>query len=201
MSNAMSVFRNHRGHGIFNNKKGDCYMKRIIFGLIIFFCFNSFFALIEVSTAGEQEKDVKVKSNMNSTMEQIAKHLEFLGYKIETKVDSGGKPYFIAYNSTANDIVVTPYEPNFTFFQTTLTSVKSPSSDMDAFVNKANGSFYIARFYYETNEKIKGTMLRFDAIYTGEYSKESFGKFIDMFRHDQDMIRSMGNYNKIFLED
>jgi len=176
-------------------------MKRMVFCLIMYFCFSISLTLTEASAAGQQEKDVTAKSNLSSTMEQIANHLEFLGYRIDKKVPGDKKPYFIAYHSTRNNLVVIQYEPNFIYFRTNLTSVKPPSSNMDAFVNKANHSFSVSRFYYDKNEKEKGTILRFSAMYIGEYSKEIFGKFIDMYKRDQDMVRGMENFTKTFLKD
>jgi hypothetical protein len=71
---------------------------------------------------------------------------------------------------------------------------------MTDFVNTAAPSFDITHLYCTVDNQTKKAKLTFVAIYTGAYSKEVFAMFIDRFRQDQDKIKYMKNYEKIFLE-
>lgn len=169
-------------------------MKKIAFLLLFLFLF--------LCNPGAQAKDLQMsKEDLNvsiRTMEKFANHLEFFGYRIEKKIDTE-KPYFYAYHSTYNNLAVYTIAPNYYLFQTLLLCKQHGSAAMDDFVNKANKLMGVSRFYYEPDANKKGTSLKFDAIYMGEYTKTIFGFFIDELRRDQNAIVYMENYHKIFL--
>jgi hypothetical protein len=172
-------------------------VKKIAFLLVLFL-----FLCIPTAQAKEQmsKEDLNVSYQ---TMGKFANHLEFLGYRIEKKTDtaSSENPYFYAYHTTSNNIIVSAFAPNYYLFRTNLICVKPGSAAMADFVNKANKVMDISRFYWEPDTNTKGTNLRFEAIYMGDYSKQTFGLFIDMLRRDQNNILYMENYKKIFLNN
>jgi hypothetical protein len=174
-------------------------MKKIIFFLVLSILLNISLAIAKTPVAEEQGKTTTPKLSAN--MENIAKHLELLGYRIENdnSVTTTGKPYFIAYSDYENNIMVTEYMPKFISFRTFLITEKPLSADMKDFANKANQSFEIVRMICDINDKTKNAEIRFVTMYTGEYSKEIFGTFLSMYRHDISSIMAMENYDKVFL--
>lgn len=138
---------------------------------------------------------------MSKTLEQIANHLEFLGYKIE-KIEpkkEGDKELVIATHAKNNNMVIFEMLPSFIMFRVNLTSERKPSTEMDTFLNDANKKFDVAKVFYDNEDD--NAVLRFEAIYIGEYSKEIFGQFYDMFEKDQKRIVVLDNFSKIFLKE
>lgn len=178
-------------------------MKKIVFCLIMFLCSNFLVVQATAAAVDKQGKDVPANTNLSPAMEQMATHLEFLGYRIEKPktLEKGDKPLFWAYHNVNNNILVYENYPDFVYLITTLIAKKPLTSDMAVFANKATTSFDISNFHCGTDSATKMADIRFVAIYTGKYSKELFGQFLDFFRKDQDKIRYMENYEKIFLDN
>lgn len=137
---------------------------------------------------------------MNNLLDQLGNHLEFLGYKIEKqepKADSN-RLLIIASHSKNNNIVLFEMSPGFVLLKVSLTTQRKPTPEMDAFINEANKKFDISKFYYDVDSEL--AIIRFEAIYTGIYSKELFGQFVDFFQKDQDRLGLLDNFSKIFLD-
>jgi hypothetical protein len=174
-------------------------MKKIIFFLVLSILLNISWAIAKTPVTEEQGKATTPK--LSATMENIAKHLELLGYRIENDnlVTTTGKAYFIAYSDYENNIIVTEYLPKFIIFRTYLITEIPLSADMKYFANKANLFFETAKMICDTDDKTKNAEITFQAMYTGEYSKDIFGTFLNMYRHDISSINAMENYSKVFL--
>ncbi len=170
-------------------------MKRIIwvFFLFLFFC---------PSISQAIETDVKLIV-ISKTMEKMADHLEFLGYRIEKKPTEEGvkKPYLLAQHPSNYSMFVIEFIPNFYLFRTNLSCSRSGSQAMNDFINKANKLMEISRIFYDPIEETKGTIIRIETIYIGEYQKQIFASFMEMLKKDQERISTMENYEKIFLKE
>lgn len=134
------------------------------------------------------------------TLDQIANHLEFLGYKkeITDAKDDKDRPFLIAKHSSKYNIVGIQFDPNFIRFQISLTTEKRPTERMDEFIVGANRSANISQIYYDLEEG--KVILRIGAVFSGDYSKESFGLFYDWFQGDVARLYSLKDYSKIFLD-
>lgn len=174
-------------------------MKKIIFFLVLAFFLSITLAIAKTPETAEQGKAVTKKLSMN--MENIAKHLELLGYRIEKNNDltTDGKPYFIAYSNYENNLIVVEKLPRFIDFRIILITKKTLSADMKDFANRANSYFDIAKMYYSVNSETKNSNINFEAVYIGEYSKELLGSFLSIFKNDVTLIRTMDDYSKVFL--
>lgn len=137
---------------------------------------------------------------MTQVLDKFGNHLEFLGYKIEKiePKEEGEVGIVIATHPQNNNIVFFEMMPNFVIFQVSLSTKKSPSSDMDAFLNNANKHFYISKLFYKVDANL--AVIKFEAVYTGDYSKELFAQFYDLFEKDQNLLGSLDNFTKVFLD-
>jgi hypothetical protein len=176
-------------------------MKKIIFFLVLSILFSVSSAIAKTPLTEEQGAKKTATQTFSANMENMAQHLELLGYRIEKNnyVTTTGKPYFIAYHESDNNIVVIEYMSNFIILRTMLTTSKPLSADMKDFSNKANKSFTILRMYLNTDEDKKGTQMSFVAVYIGEYKKQIFGSFLNEYKSDINSIRAMEDYDKVFL--
>ncbi len=138
---------------------------------------------------------------INQTLENMGKHLEFLGYKIEKKPekDKSEDYYFAAHHDVENDVIVVAFTSDLYFLGVNFLSVKPITPEMNNFINKANKVFNVARFYCEPDPVTGGSYMRFNTIYTGPYSKTTFALLIDLLKTDLNAILKMDNYEKIFL--
>lgn len=132
---------------------------------------------------------------MNKTMEQIANHLEFLGYKIETRVDNNIN-YIFAGHPQNNDMIIWEMG-NMTVHRVNLASGKSFSDKMYKFFCDVNRNNSVSRFYFDIDGS--QVVVRFHALYTGDYSKEIYGQFYSLFEGDQKKIYAVENYKELFI--
>jgi uncharacterized membrane protein YvbJ len=155
----------------------------------------------EKSTPHKKEEKKKVgglTSIENETLKQMASHLEFFGYEIE-KLNSESKMEIVAARHTKeNNIVLWQIYPSFILFRTGLKTSKSPSSEIDDFINKINKILEITKVYYEMIDN--ELTIQFEAIFNGKYDKEIFGQFIDFFKNDQVKMCSVEEFNKLFID-
>lgn len=116
----------------------------------------------------------------NAELQQMADHLEFLGYSTK-KLDVGEeREWVVAKHPTNNSLVFFELLPNFILFRASFSTGKKHSSEMDVAVNEANKSLNLAKFYYEVEDD--GLVsVKFESIYIGDYSKGVFARFHDFF--------------------
>lgn len=137
----------------------------------------------------------------SSVLDDISNHLSFLGYKtvIEKAKIGGEKDVLFANHDQRNNMAIFSLIPNVMLLKISLTTNKKWNDKMGDFINNANKSFNCARAFYDiTNEGL--VTLRFEGIYTGQYSKEVFGQLFDLFNNDIDNIFRAGkNFNQLFI--
>ena len=139
---------------------------------------------------------------MSKTLDQMASHLEFLGYKIEkfkSEVE-GVKEWLRARHPTKYTVAFFELQPNFVMFRISVTGERKPSAEMAAFLNNANSRFLTAtKQYYDVVDGFP--VLRWQAVYTGDYVKETFGQFFTMFEGAPQQLASLEGFGKIFLKE
>ncbi|MDB5204414.1 MAG: hypothetical protein JWP09_442 [Candidatus Taylorbacteria bacterium] len=126
-------------------------------------------------------------------------HVRFLGYTTEAvePKNPNEKQIFVARHPQKNNIVFFELFPSFTMFRVNLTTERKFSPQMDSFINKANKAFSLSKMYYEIEADT--AILRIEAVYTGEYVKECFGAFLEMFISEQNLIYQLEGFSDIFL--
>lgn len=134
------------------------------------------------------------------TLDQISNHLGFLGYNIEKSEPKkeGEKIFFYAKHVKRNNLVFWEMAPLFSIFNITLTTDVNYKPEIAEYINKANSLLNLAKVFSFASEDGVIT-IRFEAIYIGEYIKETFGQFYDFIEGDQQKFNSLENFSKIFL--
>jgi len=138
---------------------------------------------------------------MSNTLEQIANHLEFLGYAVEiikNKEEGQIPTVCTAEHSSKSNIVINEFAPNFIRFSVGLTTERRPSPEANSFVNELNGKLIISQFNYDVDEETLNMILRFYATYIGEYSKSKFSQFYDFFNTDQQSMSTVDSFDSCF---
>lgn len=132
--------------------------------------------------------------------EEMSKHLEFLGYKVELikAAKEGEKDRMVAVHSKRSNIIVLTLLPGLILYAINLTTKKKFNEEMSAFLNNANKILISTKVYYEIEDEI--VVLRFESIYTGNYNKEVFSQFIESLNNDVDNLFRQGkDFDKIFI--
>lgn len=136
----------------------------------------------------------------DKNFEEMSKHLEFLGYKVEIikATKEGEKDRMIAMHSKRSNIIILTLLPGLILYAINLTTKKKFNDEMSAFLNNANKTLISTKVYYEIEEEV--VVLRFEAIYTGNYNKEVFSQFIETFNNDvENLFRQGKDFDKIFI--
>ena len=123
--------------------------------------------------------------SMSKLFDQMANHLEFLGYSVEINQPAEGeKPSFIARHSQYPNLFIWEMEPGITLMRSSFNIEKAYfPEEMDAAINELSKSVNIMNPNYVVNNDGK-VVLQFDTVYTGDYSREIFGKFIAYVQND-----------------
>ncbi len=136
----------------------------------------------------------------NKTLEKICDHLQFLGFNVEIVSEKEGqKEYALARHAQKYNIAIMILTPNIILFKTNLITNRNSSPAADSFMNTANRTMACTKVYYDVEE---GKMiLRFEAFYIGEYSKEIFSEFFNVTENDMILFNKIENYQEIFLDN
>lgn len=155
----------------------------------------------EKTTPHKKEEKKKVDgltSIKNETLKQMANHLNFLGYEIEKLDLKDDKEFVVARHSKNNNIIFWEMFPNFVMFKVSLTTQKKSSAKVDAYMNEANKDLDFTKVYYDID---KGVLtLGLEAVYIGEYVKQTFGQFYEIFEKDQQRFTLLDDFNKLFID-
>ena len=152
----------------------------------------------------EEEKVIKEQKKesviIDSTLKQIASHLEFLGYEINKLElgEQGDREYIGATHPKKNNIMFWNIFRDFVMLKVSLTTNKKLSLKMNEFLNDANKKLDFAKVYCD--EENGFAVIRFETTYTGKYSKEIFGQFLEIFENDQNRLGSFDNFTKLFID-
>ena len=134
---------------------------------------------------------------MPQNLEQIANHLEFLGFAIEkTPGKDDVKPMLVAKSDKEPTLVIIELSPGWTFFRSNFGINKAASTAMDTAINKLSGVSDVVNPHYVVEDG--KVTLRFDASYTGNYSKDVFGKFISNVLSDIKKMYRIPDVFKVF---
>lgn len=147
------------------------------------------------------EKSVLVEATekmKNIELKQMADHLEFLGYQIKRIELDNGKELVTAVHPTNNNFMFFDLMTGFTLFRVNLSTEKRYEAEMDKAINRVNQDLGLSKIYYEMEDDI--VVLRIEAVYVGEYKKERFGSFYELFENDQKRIFQL-DASKVFLRD
>ncbi len=132
----------------------------------------------------------------NQNIEQIKKHLEFLGYTIKQLDET---------NPDENAVLADhPIKPNIFFRQysggalavysfKTGQAAKDQRSEFLDFINSVNAKTTVARCFANS----EGSFV-FEAWYSGDYDKKMFGLFMDYLDRDTDKWRQAETGQKFF---
>ena len=124
-------------------------------------------------------------------IKSLARHLEFFGYTNEFFEEDPG---FKADHEGYGKVFVRPM--GRIVLHTNYWLISENASDEDAellmIINRLNQSSYVS-----TYSVLKDGGLRIDAVFAGEYSKSSYGEFIDDFH--QDIVRAIRNDEELRL--
>jgi len=137
---------------------------------------------------------------MEKNIEKITNHLSFLGYQIEKlQMPSGNdKAWYVARHSKNHNIILIEITPAVTMLRVGLKTGKTLSNEMIIYVNTANKALTMNKVYFEISEG--NVDVQFEACYSGEYAKEVFGEFYEMFQNDIRLFYGMENFNKIWID-
>lgn len=152
----------------------------------------------EITAETPKKIDKKDATILNKILKQIADHLEFLGYKIEKLEMSNNREIIAARHEIHNNYLFHEVLAGVTLFQVSLTTSKKKDKNMDEVVNIANKNFLISRFYFDVEDDL--VVLRIEAVYMGDYSKESFARFEEQFEKEQSQLIQFEEF-KIFLNN
>lgn len=127
--------------------------------------------------------EIPQKSDLKN-LTAIKNHLEFLGYSAElTEVKrEDERNFLVAKHSKEPNFIAIEIQPNIVNFRSNFTTEKTKSSLMDSAINELGSKLDVANIYYEIEDG--KAILRVDAVYTGEYSKDVFGRFFSLLNKD-----------------
>ena len=125
----------------------------------------------------------------NHEFSQLTDHLEYFGYSIEDLDD--GNAYKATHEAYGN-VFIRPMGHQFLHSNYWMISEKASSEDLQLLkiINRLNQSNYVS-----TYSVMDDGGLRIDAVYTGEYTKFSYGEFVDYFQ--KDIVRIMGDDDEL----
>lgn len=135
---------------------------------------------------------------MPRTIDQIADHLELLGYKVEKKEPQKveEKYMLLVDHPTKVKFVVLELSPNIILFQANLNTEKKFAPGMGDFANDVNKNLLISKLFFDAMDGL--VVLRVRSIYTGEYAKDTFGQFWDALQNDLQQLFTLDAKAQIF---
>jgi hypothetical protein len=138
---------------------------------------------------------------MNRTIDQIADHLELLGYSTERKgPQKAGEKYMVLVDHpTKVKFVALEFSPNIIWFQANLNTEKKVVVEMSDFANELNRNFLISKLFYDAVEGL--AVIRFRAVYTGAYAKDIFGQFWEAIQNDLQQLFTLDGKARIFSNE
>jgi len=145
------------------------------------------------------EKKNDTANIKNEKLKEMASHLEFLGYQIEWEENEQNRDLITATHLTNNNFLFFEILPDHVLFKAGLRVDKKPSQAMDVAINQINKILLISRVYYDTDGKTL-EIIRIEATYQGEYNKEKFSRFHEIFVKDQQLMIQVEEF-KAFLKD
>lgn len=135
---------------------------------------------------------------MTKKLNQMSNHLEFFGYEVkifEQGNDQEVGSLLAKHKSKNNFIIIEMNEFLCLVTVTFKTTIKEPSPERMAMLNKKNGEMSLLKAY--TRKDDEGVLeLRFFVPYIGDYNKQTFSYLIENVWRDLEMFV---HENELFL--
>ena len=132
------------------------------------------------------------------TLSAIKNHLEFLGYTVElTEAKKEGEMNMIlAKHNKDTNFVAIEIQPNIINFRANFSTDKPQAPEMDKAINELGSKLDVANIFYEIEDG--KAILRADAVYTGDYTKDVFARFFSLLNKDIGKIFLLESSKKAF---
>ena len=132
------------------------------------------------------------------TLQDIKNHLEFLGYSVELQEakKEGEMNMLLARHSKDSNFVAIEIQPNIIIFRANFQTEKAHSPQMDSAINELSSKMDVGNVFYEVEDG--KAILRVDATYTGEYTKDVFARFFSLVNKDIGKIFLLESSKKAF---
>ena len=109
------------------------------------------------------------------TADQVKSHLEFLGYAVEEKTESNGRPTLMCKHNSKLNMFAWFNKSGEHGFRGGYTKEKETNSiDHYKLLNAKNNALFLTKLYLDKDEEVQ-----FVAVYNGDYDRTGFGTFID----------------------
>lgn len=105
--------------------------------------------------------------------------------------------FLLAKHPKDSNFIIIEVQPNIFHFQANFVTEKTKSPEMDTVINEINSRFDVARVYFDVEEG--KVVLHIESIYTGNYSKDIFGRFFSLLNNDIGRLFLLDNSKKAFL--
>jgi hypothetical protein len=138
---------------------------------------------------------------MNAVLDEIANHLEFFGYTIEKKEweENPDKFNYYVQHEVQNSIRFFEIIRNFVLFQIGFYRDELPTSALAETFNELNRKSTLAKFYYTLDKDSSRIFVYMEAIFMGDYTKQSFGIFYDRFKAEEKNAFQSDAYKNCFI--
>jgi len=138
---------------------------------------------------------------MNAVLDEIANHLEFFGYTIEKKEwkDNPDKFTYYAEHEVQNNMRFFEIYKNFVLFQLCFYKEEVPTSALAETFNELNRQGVLAKFYYTLDKDSSRIFVYMEALFMGDYTKQSFGIFYDRFKAEEKNAFESDLYKNCFV--
>lgn len=138
---------------------------------------------------------------MSTTLDEITNHLEFFGYTIEKKEweDNPNKFNYYAQHDVHNNIRFFEILKNFVLFQIGFYRDELPTSALAETFNELNRKSMLTKFYYTPAKDGSRLFVYMEAIFIGDYTKQSFGIFYDRFKAEEKNAFESDAYKNCFI--
>ena len=152
---------------------------------------GTYSAASEAAAASGEILSENGKQVMHATLlDQIGKHLQFLGYEIVDQEEG-----FIANHISKPRFRVLPYLSGL-LFSCTFTMGENAQANRFAYLNFLNGGNHnaaVSRFYANSDDS-----LVHECFFLGEYDRVQFGRFFELWERDYQQLRQLPESAVVF---
>lgn len=181
------------------------FVKGVFYNLITMHCNNcgakvkadaKFCVSCGTKVAYEEQK-VPVAQSFGEISLKMKEHLEFLGYSFEVikPTTEKGKPILLGKHASEYKLFFWEIKDDIILFGISLTAKTKASPALYEFANNANLKYLLARALIENAEPAAN--FKSEALWTGEYSKDRFGAFVDQIKNDLRQLNSIEGFDKL----
>jgi hypothetical protein len=138
---------------------------------------------------------------MDTLLEEISNHLEYYGYTIEKKEREEKDNTFTYYAKHEAHMNMRFFEiyKNYVLFQICFYRDDIPTSALAETFNEFNKESMLAKFYYSGDKDDSRIFVYIEALFIGDYTKQSFGLFYDRFKRDERKAMESDSYKNCFV--